>query len=239
MYFDIMNLYGEYGNIKILEEHIKDQGYEVTVDKKTINDEIDISQYSFIYIGCGTEKNQLVVLEDMKKYKEELNKFINQGKVLLATGNAYEIFGKQITLEKRDNIGKEDVTVEGLGIVDFDVIRQKDRITSDIIYSSKYLDNKVVGFINKMSEINHNLNPLFKVEFGVGENNKNDFEGVKYKNFFGTYVIGPILVRNPEFLNKIVEQICMSIDDKFVLKDVEYELETKAYELVLNELSKR
>jgi CobQ-like glutamine amidotransferase family enzyme len=234
-----MNLYGEYGNIKILEEHIKDQGYEVIVDKKTINDEIDISQYSFIYIGCGTEKNQLVVLEDIKKYKDELNKYINQGKVLLATGNAYEMFGKQITIEKRDNIGKEDVTVEGLGIVDFDVIRQKDRITSDIIYSSKYLDNKVVGFINKMSEIHHNIDSLFKVEFGVGENNKNDSEGVKHKNFFGTYVIGPILVRNPELLNKIVEQICISSDEKFVLKDVEYDIEKKAYELVLEELSKR
>jgi CobQ-like glutamine amidotransferase family enzyme len=158
---------------------------------------------------------------------------------LLATGNAYEMFGKQITLEKRDNIGKDDIISEGLGIVDFDVIRLKDRITSDIIYSSNYLDNKVVGFINKMSEINHNLNPLFKVEFGIGENNKNDYEGVKFKNFFGTYVIGPILVRNPELLNKIVEQICMSIDDKFVLKEIEYDIEKKAYELVLTELENR
>jgi CobQ-like glutamine amidotransferase family enzyme len=90
-----------------------------------------------------------------------------------------------------------------------------------------------------MSEINHNLNPLFKVEFGIGENNKNDYEGVKFKNFFGTYVIGPILVRNPELLNKIVEQICMSIDDKFVLKEIEYDIEKKAYELVLTELENR
>jgi CobQ-like glutamine amidotransferase family enzyme len=52
-------------------------------------------------------------------------------------------------------------------------------------------------------------------------------------------VIGPILVRNPELLNKIVEQICMSIDDKFVLKEIEYDIEKKAYELVLTELENR
>ena len=47
------------------------------------------------------------------------------------------------------------------------------------------------------------MNPFFKVELGIGENENNDYEGVKYKNFYGTHVSGPILARNPELLEKM------------------------------------
>ena len=50
----------------------------------------------------------------------------------------------------------------------------------------------------------YDINPFFKVELGIGENENNDYEGVKYKNFYGTHVSGPILARNPELLEKMV-----------------------------------
>lgn len=74
LYSDIMNLYGEYGNMKILDQHLKDQGFEVIVDKKSIGEEKNFEEYDFIYMGCGTEKNQQVILQDMLQEKE---KFIN------------------------------------------------------------------------------------------------------------------------------------------------------------------
>ena len=74
LYYDIMNLYGEYGNIKILEKHLKDQGFEVIVDKKTIGDTKNLEKYDFVYIGCGTERNQKAILEDIKTEKEALKK---------------------------------------------------------------------------------------------------------------------------------------------------------------------
>ena len=86
LYYDIMNLYGEYGNIKILEQHLKDQGCEVIVDKKTINEDINFEQYDFVYIGSGTEKNQEIILKDiMEKHKDELKNAIEQEKVILLT----------------------------------------------------------------------------------------------------------------------------------------------------------
>lgn len=227
LYYDIMNLYGEYGNIAILENRIKEQGFNVIVDKKTIGDSININDYDCIYIGCGTEKNQAVVLDDLKKYIEKIKDYIESGRIFLATGNSYEIFGKNID-------GKEV-----LGVFDFEVTRTKDRITSDIIYKSEFLQNEVVGFVNKMSNIVHNLNPLFEVVFGIGENEKNDTEGVKHKNFYGTYISGPILVRNPEFLNYLVKKICSNKDTKFKMKEIPHENEQKGYELVLSELKKR
>ena len=227
LYYDIMNLYGEYGNLVILEDRIKEQGFSVSVDKKSINDEITFNDYDFIYIGCGTEKNQHVVLEHLKNYKDELKVYIEEGKVILATGNSYEMFGKVIDSE------------EGLGIFDFEVLRTPDRITSDVIYKSIILQNETVGFVNKMSNIVHNLNPFYEVVFGVGENEKNDHEGVKYKNFYGTYVLGPILVRNPEFLKYLVNLICTKRDTAFKMVDYIHDNEDRGYKLVLEELRKR
>ena len=227
MYYDLMNLYGEYGNIKILEHHLKDAGIDVQIDKKTVNDEIKLEEYDFIYMGCGTERNQEIVLNDLMKYKADLKKYIDANKFALFTGNSFEMLGKKIN-EK-----------EALNILDFETKRATDRITSDVIFKSKYFNNEVVGFINKMSTITNNQNPLFEVIFGIGENENNDYEGVKYKNLYGTYLSGPMLVRNPEVLKNLMLGICEIKDNQFKFKVKTYKNEEDGYALVLAELMKR
>ena len=81
------------------------------------------------------------------------------------------------------------------------------------------------------------MNPFFEVEFGIGENENNDYEGVKYKNLYGTHVSGPILVRNPELLKMLVDTICKQ--NKIKTKDVSYKNEEEGYNLVLSELKNR
>lgn len=216
-----------FGNVSILKKHIEDQGFEVLLDKKTINEEINFEEYDFIFIGAGTEKNLNVVLEDLKNYKEIIKKIIEKEKVILLTGNSFEAFGKSIDAK------------EALGIFDFEVKRLKDRETRDIVYKSKILNNKLVGFVNKASKIYHNMNPFFEVDFGIGENENNDYEGIKYKNLYGTHVSGPILVRNPEFLKLIVEIICKNKNKNFKIKEIEYKNEEDGYKLVLSELEAR
>lgn len=96
LYYDIMNLYGDFGNVSILKKHLEDQGFEILLDKKTINEEIDFNEYDFVFIGAGTERNLDVILEDIKKYKNEIKQFIDKEKVILLTGNSFEAFGKSI-----------------------------------------------------------------------------------------------------------------------------------------------
>lgn len=227
LYYDLMNLYGEYANLKVLEKHLCDQGFEVVIDKKTVGEEILFESYDLVYIGAGTEKNEIVVLDDLIKYKDDIKNYIENKKFIIATGNSFEIFGKKID-EK-----------EGLDIFDFEVVRTKDRITSDVIYNSIYFDEKVVGFVNKMGVVVYNINPLFNVEFGVGANENNDYEGVKYKNFYGTYLLGPMFVRNPYLLKKLVVDICKSKNEKFIYRVKKYRNEEEGYRLVLDELEKR
>ena len=223
LYYDIMNLYGEYGNIKILEEHLKDQGYTVIVDKKTLGEEKNLEEYDFIYMGCGTERNQMCIMQDFKKEKEKLSKLIEQEKNIMLTGNSYEILGKKLNRE------------DALGIFNFEAKNTQKRTTEDVICTSNLLKNKVVGFINNMSEITNLENSLFDIEWGI-EDKK---EGISYKNLIGTHIIGPILIRNPELLKLLINRICTQKDENFKYKDITYEEEEEGYELVLKELETR
>lgn len=232
LFHDLMNLYGEYGNVNILKSRLEDQGVHVTIDKKSIEDEIDFSKYNFIYCGSGTEKNQLVALDFLKKYKVDLKDAIDHNKYMLFTGNSFELFGKTLIQTDEDKI-------ELLGLIDFDVKNTKDRISGDVILKNEKLKNEVIGFINKQSIIENIDKPLFSVEFGIGADRENKVEGVRKNNFFGTYTIGPLLIKNPEVLEFFVEGIIDSVDDRFEFKEKEYPNELEGYNMVLKELKER
>lgn len=228
LYYDLMNLYGEYGNMKILESYLIDQGIEVEVHKKTLNDEIDFEEYDFIYMGSGTERNQIIVLEDLKnRFRNQINKYIEDGKLMLLTGNSYEVLGRRIS------------NIEALRILDFETDIIQRRNTSDIIASSRLFSNKVVGFVNNMSSIFENKNTLFNIEFGIGENEQSREEGINYKGVIGTHLIGPLLVRNPDILKYLVNKLCTQKNPDFKYQEKVYEDEQKGYEIVLNELKIR
>lgn len=227
LYYDIMNLYGEYGNIKILEKHLQDQGFEVIVDRKTIGETKNFKEYDFVYIGCGTEKNQEFILQDMQEEKEEFRNIIEDGKVVLLTGNSYEILGRSLYQKN------------ALGLLDFETEYANNRFTADVIFKANFLKNQVVGFINTMGAIKNNKQPLFEVEWSSKNIGDNHYEGVMYKNLIGTHLIGPVLVRNPEILRYIIEKICKQKDENYIYKDIEYIDEQKGYELVLKELQNR
>ena len=89
LYHDLMNLYGESGNVRALARHLSDQGFQVVVDRKSVGDEIDFSQYGFVDIGSGTERNQKVALHDLMRYRDVLEERINQGGVFFLTGNSF------------------------------------------------------------------------------------------------------------------------------------------------------
>ena len=232
LFYDLMNLYGEYGNINILVSRLEDQGVRVIVDKKSIGDEIDFDSYDFIYCGSGTEKNQLVALDYLKKYKTQLEKAIKDNKHMLFTGNSFEMFGNKLTQTDGD-------VIELLGLIDFDVTNTKDRVTGDVILKGSVFGREAIGFINKESYIENYNDFLFDVIFGVGANKENTKEGIRKNNLFGTYVIGPVLIKNPDFLNYFVEEIIASKDNNFEFKDREYKNEEEGYKLVLEELKAR
>ena len=188
LFHNLMNLYGEYANTLALKRELENRGVSVTLEKQSVGDKIDFSDADFIYIGSGTEKNQKVALEVLKPLKNELREAMNRGAIVLATGNSFEMFGKKIT----DKNGAE---FEGLGFFDFTTTESDKRTVTDSLCESN--GSEIIGFVNKASEIFGITKPFFAVKQGAG-NNKNETatEGIIDGNFYGTHIIGPLLIRN-------------------------------------------
>ena len=219
---DLMNLYGDYGNLTILVRHLKDLGIPVTIDRRDIDDVIDFPAYDMVYMGSGTEKNQLVALRELKNYEYQFNEYINDNKLLLLTGNAMELLGERIDEEP------------ALHLLDFYTEVTDKRYTGDVIVKNDTL-GEVVGFINKSSLIyGGEKDKLFTYVFKDSNLEDNDYEGYHFKNVYGTHIIGPILAKNPSFLNLIVRSLARS-----QYRSIEYNYETDAYEVTLKALKHR
>ncbi len=215
LYYDLMNLYGENGNIRFLKKILNNQGLDVKISQLTIGDEIDFSAYDFFYIGCGTDENLLIVLDDIKKYKKSIKKCINDKKFFLATGNSIELFGTVMFGEDFDNPGSL-IPYEGLGIFDYHSPLEKTRIVGEQYYETDLIPEKIIGFQNRSHSIEGCNDNLFKVINGCGYSSTNsNYEGIHKNNFFGTYLFGPILVRNPYFTDYLVKELCKKLKVKY------------------------
>lgn len=199
LYYDLMNLYGEQGNILALSTAFKRQGLKASVDLLTKDDKMDLAKYDVIYIGCGSEANQEIVRKDILKHKKALENAIKKTTVI-ATGNAWELFGKSIDDK------------ETLGIFDYVSTLSDKRIINEQINKVDFLDMPIVGFQNRGSINNNTGNDLFEVIKGSGNTKDVKVEGIKVNNFYGTYMIGPLLIRNPHLTDYIVKNILESKD---------------------------
>lgn len=205
LYYDLMNLYGEIGNIYLLKHSLEKEGLKVIIDNLSIYDEINMNQYDLIYIGCGTEENRNIVLKDILKYKKDLEEYINSDKFILCTGNSIELFGKYINGEK------------ALSIFNFSSKDIDKRIVGDIITKVSFIDKDILGFTNRGSTTSDEV-----------ISNK----GFNYKNFYGTYTLGPILVRNPLLHEYIIKKIVKSKCKKY--KKLDLKLDKNAYLTYIN-----
>ena len=193
LYYDLLNLYGEQGNILALKRAFKNQNVEIEVDYLSVQDKIDFKKYDLVYLGSGSTENLLIALEDIKRHKKELKKYIESKKVLLATGNSYLLFGQKIN------------NLDALGIFDYYSASSEKMAQESLM--ELYQEKDIIGFQNREFIVNNKRNHLFKVKEGLCDNLKSEYEGYHEYNFYGTFVIGPLLIRNPHFTNKLVKEI--------------------------------
>ena len=232
LYYDLMNLYGEIGNMLILVKHLKEQGFNVTIDKKSIGDDLSFQGYTLIYSGSGTESSQKAALTHLLAYKEDLKNVAENGTIFLFTGNSFEMLGETI-------FASDGTRYQGIGLSSFETTETKEiRHTGDAIFHFAEIDTPLVGFINKCTEITGITAPLFSVKMGLSNHKGEKSEGFRYQNVFGTHLIGPILVKNPAFLRYLIELIGSTCDE-FTYQQQSHPYEQKAYETTLQELLKR
>lgn len=225
IYDDVMNLYGEYANVAVLARFLRDLGHEVSVDTLSLYETKDISGYDFYYMGAGTERKQKLALSQLLRYRQALKNAYEAGKVMLFTGNSFEMLGSQIT----DADGK---TYEGLKLFSFRTEEGKRRITGDCL--AQFGSDLMVGFMNKCSKTTEVEHPLFTLTMGYGNEGDKGYEGFREGNCFGTHLVGPILVKNPAMLRCMAKLLGAENTDS-----VSYPYMEKSYETTRTELLKR
>ncbi len=228
LYYDLMNLYGENGNVRVLKKHLENQALKVEVYFLTVDDKIDFEKYDFFYIGCGSNENFLITLYDIKKYQNDIKKALENNKFFLVTGSSLNLFGK--------HFNKQNNLEDSLNILNFESKQIDFRIVGEQIFQNPLLNNPLIGFQNRDYIIhNHNEKPLFKILTGTGSKPKSLEEGIYKNNFFGTYLLGPILARNPHFTEYLVQKI---LEEKNIpYKHYEDQYETKAYQEYLKNVN--
>ena len=76
MYHDLMDLYGDKGNIQVLKTRCLERGIECNVDFCDIGEIRDLSEYDLLFIGRLTEQKDperfIELVEDIKKTKKDI-----------------------------------------------------------------------------------------------------------------------------------------------------------------------
>ena len=200
LFADLCNLYGDYGNVCALKRSLENKGQNVEIEYQSIDDEIDVSCADFVFIGSATERNQKVALEYLQSYKDNIKTALDNGTVILATGNSFEIFGQSVT-------DCDGIKHEGLSFFPYETVEGKERIVTDSLCTTLLCGGDIIGFVNKASLTTGATSPLFDVKQGSGNSKDDNKEGVHYGNFYGTHLIGPVLIRNPQLCEYFADML--------------------------------
>lgn len=189
LYEDLMNTYGDSGDVKILSYLLRNDGYQVEVDNVSLNDELNADDYDFIFFGGGQDFEQTIVAKDLQRHKEALQQYIEAGKPMLAICGGYQLLGDYY-------MTSDGGTIEGLSILPLHTIFKADsRMIGDTKVKTPW--GEITAFENHSGRTyfdeGSNLQPLGTVIDGYGNNPEDKQEGVHYKNTVGSYSHGPIL----------------------------------------------
>lgn len=197
LFQEVCGLYGDSQNPTYLQATMPDATLIYTALTDTpyfVNHDPDM-----IYIGTMTEVTQRRVIEKLRPYMSRLEALIEKGIVILATGNAGEIFTKRIEYIT------EEQAVDGLGIFDMTVKNNLfDRFNSKVL--GDFEGMTIVGFRSQFSFIygDNSENYFVKCKRGAGINRNSRLEGMRKNNLICTQIIGPILLLNPEFCEYLI-----------------------------------
>lgn len=200
LYPELSTLYGDIANIKILSE-CSENCEIIETNIGSTPRFIQSNDVNLVYRGTMTEKAQVIMLCELFKYKKEIINSIEAGQHMLFTGNSLELLGSRI-------IDSECETIECLDI--FHHHARRDLLKRyNSLYVGEFNDTKIVGYKSQFTKsyYDYKYEPLFNTVRGMAFNDETSAEGIRYKNFMSTYLIGPLLILNPDFTIWLANEI--------------------------------
>lgn len=199
---DILNLYGDRGNVTCMKRRLNWRGIEVSVEGISIGRRLRAADYDLFFIGGGQDFEQEVLLADLKGEKTaEIKAAIEDGKTFLCICGGYQMLGHYY----RTWDGQQcDFT----GALDLYTVGQKERMIGNYMFTCEELgDTVVVGFENHSGKtyLGSGVRPMGRVLAGCGNNGEDGLEGARYKNVFCSYSHGCLLPKNPVLADHILK----------------------------------
>lgn len=202
---DLLNLYGDGGNVKCLAKRAEWRGIPAEVVAVNHGETIDLSAIDIVFLGGGPDREQRLASEELLRMRDNLAGYVEADGVLLAICGGYQILGSQWLLG--------DQNVEGLGVVDMVTKRAESsahRLIDNIVLTSELVQRPVVGYENHAGRtfLGEGVRPFGAVisSTGHGNNDTDKSDGVLYRNIVGTYLHGPLLGKNPEVADVLLER---------------------------------
>ena len=200
---DLLNLYGDGGNVRILQQRLERRGIPVRVEEAHHGEPLDLSRADIVVLGGGPDREQKLAAEELMGHRDALAAYVEGDGVLLAICGGYQILGRTWLL------GGE--VVEGLGILGLETQRpgtSADRLVDNIVLESPLASLPVVGYENHAGRtyLDEGMEPFGRVvsRTGAGNNERDRSDGVLYRNVVGTYLHGPLLAKNPEVADALL-----------------------------------
>lgn len=215
LYPDILDLYGDNGNVEVLSYRCNKRNITCKVDRYSIDSvKPDFCSYDLIYLGGGADYEQQILADDLMKCKEDIHKAFEQGVFFLLICGGYQLFGKYY----KDSNGK---TIPGLGVFDYHTqasLNKRERCIGNIIIEANLggKTTKVIGFENHGGQTTGVSKPFGRVLLGNGNCFSGEHEGYIDKNVVATYLHGPLLSKNPELADHIISYCLSRQKDKKV-----------------------
>ena len=191
LYPELLNLYGDSGNILCLRKRLEWRGIEAQVREVHVGDRPSFGDVDLVFVGGGSDREQRIVCEFLLEQRAELAAYVEDGGVLAAVCGGYQLLGESYLLD--------DEKVPGLSLVDLYTDRGSPRIIGNIAIESEVAPQPIVGYENHggRTHLGPGVRPLGRVLHGHGNDATSGYEGCRYKNVLGTYIHGPLLPKNP------------------------------------------
>lgn len=232
LYPDLLNLYGDRGNVLAFAARCRWRGLPCKIHNIQLGENIDFKEMDFLFLGGGSDREQNLMAADLKGKTGDLKDAIEEGLVVLAICGGYQLLGHYY----RTGDGR---VIPGLGILDFYTEAGENRLIGNVAIEVKLgrQSFKITGFENHAGRTYlKKITPLGRVLAGYGNNGKDGNEGANYKNVFCSYLHGPLLPKNPAMTDYLIRAALKRRHLPDILGTIDDTLETAANRAMLRRL---
>ena len=232
LYPDLMNIYGDRGNILTLLKRAEWRGFEARLVELGRGATKQMDEVDIFFFGGGQDREQALVYEDLLEFKQPpLELAVGNGAMVLAVCGGYQLLGHYYQTAEGEKF-------PGIGMIDVRTEAGKKRFIGDVVIDTdiETLSPKtLVGFENHSGRtyLGPKARPLGKARLGYGNNGSDGMEGCLQGTVLGTYLHGSLLPKNPHLADYLIRNslIRRGVDELSPLDD---SVELAAHERILS-----